>query len=181
MEGAKFMFRFARNKMTFYAQDLPGYPHEGNMERSYALRNLGDVFMDAFIGMKRVMREMNNYTANLGKIEAFFHEYPGMSGSSIQTVLKREGIEGDAYREIQSISINKDGTYANEDQFGGRLDEKLKTLGLSLEAHSDVLTLLHPDKLVRPSHEKTQLEIEGMKRRFQDYRVMLKQHAPKEV
>lgn len=181
MEGAEFMFRFARTKMTFYAQDLPGYPHEGNMERSYALRNLGDVFMEGFIGMKRVMREMNNYVANLGKIEAFFHEYPGMSGSSIQTVLKREGIEGDAYREIQSISINSDGTYANEKEFGKRLDEKLQTLGISPEAHFNVLNLLHPDELVRPSHEKTHSEIEGMKRRFQDYRAMLTQYAPKET
>ena len=123
MEGALEMLGESRRLLFYYAQTLPQYPHEGNMGRSYLFRNLGGVFMPAFIALSRIGGELvgdmiyRGYVPNPSKIAAFFHEYPGMAGSSIQTVLKREGIEGDAYRQIEAIAINPDGSYANAKQF----------------------------------------------------------------
>ncbi|MBC8495409.1 hypothetical protein H8D36_04610 [archaeon] len=181
MEGAQFMFEFARDKMLSYARLLPSYPHEGNMGRSYALRNLGDVFMDAFIGIGRVIREMNSYVPNFDSIGEFFDKYPGMAGSSIQTILKREGIEGDAYRELQKISMNPDGTYANRDQFQNRLENAVAEMGLSQGAKAEIMGTMNPENLVLASHSRAKFELRGIKIRFEEYRHMLTQYAPKET
>ena len=148
MEGAVGMLEEARSKLLFMAISLPDYPHEGNMKRSYLFRNIGDAFMPIFIALKRITREMKSYQPNQAKITAFFNEYPGMSGSSLQTVLKREGIAGDAYRTIQKISINSDSTYANAEQFRSGLEHKMEELSLPEDLREELRAILNPSYLI---------------------------------
>ena len=150
MEGALAMLKRSRAELFRYAEELPLYPHEGNMGRSYLFRALGGVFMPAFIALDRILREMvgdmekSGYWPNPEKIAAFFAEYPGMAGSSIQTTLKREGIEGDAYREIEGISINPDGTYADSEQFADGLERVMESQSLSEDVRAELRLKLNP-------------------------------------
>lgn len=176
MEGAMGMFEYGRDKLLSYAKILPNYPHEGNMKRSYLMRNIGDVFIDIFIGMARVKREMNVYHPNHEKIEAIFHEYPGMSGSVIQTILKRQGIEGDAYRAIEKISINPDGSYADAKQFKDGLERTMEELSLPDTVKTELRTSLNPRNLIEPAHRMATTEIGKMSTRIEVYRTMLEQY-----
>jgi len=164
MEGAIGMLEEARAKLIFLATSLPDYPHEGNMKRSYLFRNIGDAFMPIFIALKRITKEMRSYHPNHAKIEAFFREYPGMAGSSLQTVLKRQGVSGDAYRIIQGISINDDGSYANSEQFKYGLETNMSLLGLSVESRDELRKLLDPSNLVGPVHEKVKMLMDSIKK-----------------
>ena len=150
MEGAVEMLTEVRTNLFAYATQLQSYPHEGNMGRSYLMRNIGTVFMPLFTGLQRVAKELGQYHPNSSKINGFFNEYPGMSGSAIQTVLKREGIEGDAYRVLQGISVNEDGSYANREQFSTGLENTMDSLDLEPDLKSELRGLLDPRKLVNP-------------------------------
>jgi len=150
-EGAIAMLKEARAGLFNLAQTLPDYRHEGNMGRSYLCRNLGTGMMPAFIAIHRIDNEIvgdmqkRGYVPNTDKIRAFFFEYPGMAGSAIQTVLKRAGIEGDAYRQIESISINPDGTYANAEQFGLGLRRVIAENDLPESVGVELLKLVNPE------------------------------------
>lgn len=152
-EGAIRMLREARAKLFFLCEELPDYPEAGNMGRSYLMRNVGDVFMPIFIAFDRIKREIAGCEPNPGKIQAFFDEYPGMCGSIIQTVLKREGIAGDAYREVEKIAINPDGTYANAEQFKLGLSKMCESLNLSAELKEELLSYLKPENGVGKADE----------------------------
>ncbi|MFH1583110.1 MAG: lyase family protein [Candidatus Falkowbacteria bacterium] len=145
IEGAIKMLREAQDKLFFYCKELPQYPEAGNMGRSYLMRNIGDVFMPIFIALSRIKKEINGCAPNREKIKTFFHEYPGLAGSIIQTVLKRENIPGDAYRKIEKIAINPDGTYVNAEQFKSGLDEMCANLNLSDELKQELLAYLKPE------------------------------------
>ena len=84
------------------------------------------------------------YTPNRANITAILETYPGIAGSVIQTILKREGIEGDAYREIEKISINPDGTYANYMQFSEGLDEVMTRMNLSEDVAAELRYYVNP-------------------------------------
>jgi len=170
MEGAIAMFLEARDRLIFLAKELPLYPHEGNMKRSYLMRNLGDAFMPIFIGISRAQKEMKSYQPNMKKIMAFFYEYPGMAGSSLQTVLKRRGITGDAYRIIQSIAINSDGSYANMDEFTKGLEEKIEKFKWSDDLKWELLNLFQWTYLVKPAQERAEINIKKMEKDFIIYR-----------
>lgn len=150
MEGALEMLRLTRVELFHLAQTLPEYPHEGNMGRSYLLRRIGGVMMPAFIAFDRISSEMvgdmatSGYTPNHQKIAAFFSEYPGMAGSSIQTILKREGIAGDAYRLVEGIAINPDGSYANGTEFRKGLERVMDELELSDTVRDELRQKLEP-------------------------------------
>jgi len=154
-EGAIGMLEEARSHLIFLACSLPAYPHEGDMKRSYLFRNIATAFMPILIAFKRITSEMANYYPNHKKIQNFFNEYPGMAGSSIQTVMKRMGIKGDAYRSIQDISINHDGSYANASQFRRGLGGKMKELDLTRTQRRELRSLTNMENLVRPIHEIT--------------------------
>jgi len=159
MEGAIACLKEARSKLIFLGTALQEYPHEGNMERSYLFRNVGEAFMPIFIAFDRIKKEFKTYKPNPQKISAFFREYPGVSGSSLQTVLKRIGVSEDAYRAIQEIAINPDGSYANYDQFFNGLVKKINRL--HLKGHIDELfDLLKMDHLTTPIREKMNKEWE---------------------
>lgn len=144
MEGAIAMLEKAQNAITFTAKKLQQYPAEGNMARSFLFRDVGSDFMPIFIAFSRITKELNQYVPNHANISMFIDRYPGMSGSIIQTILKREGIEGDAYRVIQSISINPDGSYANTQQFKAGLAQAMIDLNLSSSVQDEILTFMFP-------------------------------------
>lgn len=146
IEGAIAMLEECRDAILHLACSLPVYPHEGNMKRSYLMRNIGNTMMPAFIAMSRIGNELvgnltdKGYTPNPRKIAAFFNEYPWMVGSCIQSVLKRHGIEGDAYRQMESISINPDSTYADAAQFAAGLERVIAENKLSAEAAAELMS-----------------------------------------
>lgn len=152
MEGAVVMLKKAQNSLLFLAKELPNYPHAGNMGRSFLFREIGTDLMPIFIALGRISDEMNKYVPCPEKISAFFDEYPGMSGSSLQTVLKSLRIPGDAYRVIQEIAINPDGSYAKNEEFKAGLEKKMDVLGLDNVVKGKLRQLLDPAYLVKPAH-----------------------------
>jgi hypothetical protein len=140
------------------------------MERSYLFRNIGEVFAPIFIAFARITKELKSYHPNHKKIQAFFAEYPGMSGSAIQTVMKRLGIRGDAYRLVQNISINADGSYANSEEFRKNFIDVMMELDLPTEAQEELLQLLEPSFLVAPVAKKIKNEISSTLVNLNDYK-----------
>ena len=177
MEGAIPMLREARSALFSIAESLPVYPHQGDMARSYIFRNLGSAFMPIFIALNRITSEMNSYVPNLPKINAFFHEYPGMSGSALQTVLKRMKIPGDAYREIQEISINHDGSYANHDQFRSGLEAKIEKFNLSSVQRDELLNLLNPGYLLKEAQSAAEDDLDYHALVLEDYKILAAKYS----
>ena len=176
MEGAKTMLGKSRDLLIFYAKELPSYPHEGNMQRSYAMRDLGTVFMPVFIGLNRIRREMNACRPNTKGIAEYFDKNPGMAGSVIQTILKRAGIEGDAYRIIQGIAINPDGSYANGAQFKDGLERAMGELTLSDSVRGELRATLEPSTAVMHAHRQAHRALDDLKPKFAKYMEMAQEY-----
>ncbi|PJA01852.1 hypothetical protein COX74_00565 [bacterium (Candidatus Gribaldobacteria) CG_4_10_14_0_2_um_filter_41_16] len=172
IEGAIRMLREAQDKLFFYCKELPQYPEAGNMGRSYLMRNIGNVFMPIFIGLVRIKKEIGGCAPNQAKIDAFFHEYPGLCGSIIQTVLKRENIAGDAYREIEKIAINPDGTYTNAEQFRQGLDEMCTRLNLPAQLKEELLSYLSPENGIGEADKLAKEKMAEMSTKFLMYKEM---------
>lgn len=166
-EGAIAMLRKSQNALEFTARELQRYPDEGNMARSFLMRDLGSDFIYIFIAFNRIARELASYVPNRHKINAFLSEYPGMAGSLIQTVLKREGVVGDPYRMIQEISINQDGTYANATEFRDRLANVLDILDLPDKVRQEILFLTDPNHQAQRIHNKAHDNLHRIKSEFE--------------
>lgn len=171
-EGGDDMFGEAKSMLFSLAQRLPSYPHQGDMARSYAMRNLGAVFMPIFTALNRISSEMNSYVPNQSKIDAVFHEYPGMSGSALQTVLKRMNIPGDAYREIQEISINADGSYANQEQFRAGLAQKIEKFDLDAQQRDELLCLLEKTYLLEKAQAAAVTDLYRFEALLQKFKML---------
>lgn len=169
MEGALEMLEESIDNLTRYAKRLPRFPHEGNMGRSYLMRQLGTILQPAFIALARIKREMNAYQPNLTKSFGFFEEYPGMSGSCMQTIMKREQIEGDAYRIIQDISINEDGSYANLEQYRAGLEKKMEEHNLPPAVRDELREQIDPRKLARNAAKLAREEQHTFVTHFREY------------
>lgn len=176
IEGAIIMLKKMINSLRFTGEELRRYPRAGNMARSFLMRDAGNDFMPAFIAFPRALKELKQCVPNKHKIEAFLREYPGMAGSALQTVLKRMRIKGDAYREIQSISINPDGSYANAEQFAVGLDAVMEKLNLSEQQRQELKGLLDFENLVRPSYEKASEDIRKLRRSFELFKLKTRKH-----
>jgi adenylosuccinate lyase len=162
-EGGRKMLRKSIALLFDMARELMDFPHGGDMGRSYLFRDLGNVFMPIFIALPRITKELKSYQPNPGRISWILNEYPGMAGSSIQTVLKRAGIDGDPYRELQKISINDDGSYANSEQFGRGLELFMDKFQLPVELREELRGLLNWQKLVEPAAIKAKEELAALK------------------
>lgn len=162
-EGGRKMLRESIALLLNLARELMDFPHSGDMGRSYLCRNLGNVFMPIFIALPRITKELKNYRPNPERINWILNEYPGMAGSSIQTVLKRAGISGDPYRELQKISINDDGSYANYAQFRVGLESFMEKFNLPFELREELRSLMNWQKLVEPAVNKAQEELAALK------------------
>lgn len=183
IEGAREMLIEARDNLFRLAQRLPAFPHDGDMGRSYLMRSLGKCLMPAFIALDRITSEMigdmetRGYAPNPEKIASFFREYPGMAGSSIQTILKQAKIEGDAYRAIEGIAINSDGTYANAEQFASGLERVMTDLHLSGEVCAKLRKVLDPSNNIGDADKLARRACDNFVLHISRYRDRLENHA----
>jgi len=169
-EGGKIALKKSRHMLTFLSENLPDYPDEGNMARSILFRDIGSDFMPAFTGLDRIGEEMGKYIPNQDNIREFFDRYPGMSGSSIQIALKAHRILGDAYRVIQEIAINPDGSYAKSEQFKDGFEKKMEQLGLSEEVRVELRSLLAPENLIKKAREMAFSSLAKLETAFKEHR-----------
>lgn len=182
-EGAIKMFEDARVMLFHYAQSLPDYPREGNMGRSYLMRNLGNVMMPVFIGLDRIKKELiGNMTTrgtmlSVANTERYLNMYPTLAASSIQTVLKRERIAGDAYRQIERIAINPDGSSASAKQFADGLEQVMDENKLSEEIRTELRNLINPANNIGDAASLVQHGMENLTWQIAAYRQMLVPYA----
>ena len=123
IEGASKILEKFIVQLEYTSKALMDYPYEGDMGRSIIMRDIGDDFAKFFIALGRIREELGLYELNDDKINQFLESNPGLVGGAAQTILKRSQIEGDAYRHIQAIMINPDGSYVSRDEFVKRLTE----------------------------------------------------------
>ncbi|MGB9594858.1 MAG: lyase family protein, partial [Candidatus Poribacteria bacterium] len=123
IEGAKKILEKFIVQLEYTSRALIDYPYEGDMGRSIIMRDIGDDFAKLFIALGRIREELELYELNEDKINQFLENNPGLVGGSAQTILKRFQIEGDAYRHIQAIMINPDGSYVSKEEFIKRLGQ----------------------------------------------------------
>jgi len=123
IEGASRILEKFIVQLEFTSKALMDYPYEGDMGRSIIMRDIGDDFAKFFIALGRIREELGLYELNENRINQFLEENPGLVGGAAQTILKRSQVEGDAYRHIQAIMINSDGSYVSRDEFVERLAE----------------------------------------------------------
>jgi adenylosuccinate lyase len=123
IEGANKILEKFIVQLEYTSKALMDYPYEGDMGRSILMRDIGDDFAKFFIAIGRIKEELGLYEPNEEKIERFLNENPGLVGGSAQTILKRSRIKGDAYRQIQQIMINPDGSYVSQEEFIKRMAE----------------------------------------------------------
>jgi adenylosuccinate lyase len=169
-EGAIIMLEETSHMLGFLAEKLQKFPHAGNMKRSYLMRNIGSYFMPFFIAIDRVMKEVNQCIANPEKIERAFREYPGMSGSAIQTVLKQAGIFGDAYRIVQEAAVNPDGSYNELETFFKILERKMNEISLPTKLKKRILSLLDYKRLAEAGRQMAEEYFVKQKEDFADFR-----------
>jgi len=170
IEGAIIMLEKVQHMLAFLAEKLQRFPHAGNMKRSFLFRDIGNDFMPAFIAFGRIIKEMNGCIANQKKINAAFKEYPGVAGSALQTVLKREGVSNDAYRIVQEAFVNPDGSYNNTEQFLEILEKKMAEMDLSPKLREELRGLMDFERLAEPGRLMAVECFAKLKQDFADYR-----------
>lgn len=179
-EGAVKMLRKARTALIELALELPDYAHEGDMGRSYLMRDLGTVFMPAFIALNRIGSEIvgdmviRGCAPNPSAIATFFHNNPGLAGSAVQTVLKREQIPGDAYRQIEAIAINPDGTYADAEQFGAGLEQVMEANELDETVRQELRRFVDPANNFGLANTLAKEKAHELRQRFMLYKSNLR-------
>jgi adenylosuccinate lyase len=169
-EGAMKLLRKANVLLEFVARELQDYTCEGDMGRSVILRDIGSDVAPIFIALDRMKREMNGCVPNPANIHAFIEKYPALSMTAMQYVLKRERYRGDAYRAIQGMVINPDGSYATRSQFMPRFRTFTKKAGFSARVERELLSHMDPVNLVRPIHEEALREMTRLRGRIQRLR-----------
>jgi len=172
IEGASVMLEETQHMLGFLAEKLQKFPQAGNMKRSYLMRNIGSYFMPFFIAVDRIMKEMNGCIANPEKIEETFTNFPGMAGSAIQTVLKRAGISGDAYRIVQEAAVNSDGSYNDRDEFLRILKRKMVETDLSTDLQREIIALMDYKLLAEPGRKMAEEYFAKLKKDFAEYRKL---------
>jgi adenylosuccinate lyase len=126
------------------------YPYEGDMGRSILMRDIGDDFAKFFIALGRIREELVLYEPNDDKIEKFLKDNPGLVGGVAQTILKRSQTEGDAYRQIQQIMINPDGSYVSQNEFMQRMNDNKN---IPDEVKKEILNVAEPKNNVGYANE----------------------------
>lgn len=156
MEGANKILEKFIVQLEYTSKALMDYPYEGDMGRSIIMRDIGDDFAKFFIAIGRIKEELQLYELNEDKINSFLNENPGLLGGAAQTILKRCRAEGDAYRQIQEIMINEDGSYVTHDEFITKM-AKNKTIPQEIK---DEIMLLKPENNIGYANELMKIAIE---------------------
>ena len=141
IEGASKILEKFIVQLEYTAKALIDYPYEGDMGRSIIMRDIGDDFAKFFIALGRIREELELYELDEDKINQFLDSNPGLAGGAAQTILKRSQVEGDAYRHIQSIMINPDGSYVSRGEFVKRL---IENQSIPEEVKKEILTYSDP-------------------------------------
>ena len=146
IEGASKILEKAIAQLEYTSKALMDYPYEGDMGRSIIMRDIGDDFAKFFIALGRIREELKLYEVNEEKIDRFLQDNPGLAGGAAQTILKRSRVPGDAYRLIQQIMINPDGSYVSQADFVERMRQKI-TQGeiMPPEAGEEILSRADPE------------------------------------
>lgn len=175
VEGGIEMLLKGINNLRFLIERLPQYPLEGNMGRSFLMRDIGNDFSPIFIGLNRIEEEMfSKYYPSAENIKTFLDRYPGMAGSVLQSVLKRQRIQGDAYRIIQGVSINPDGTYANKEQFNENLALALDKLKISAKNREEIMHVIKFENIVKPAERISNEGLAELSDQFNRYKEWLR-------
>lgn len=172
IEGGSIMLEKSAHALGFVAEKLQKFPHGGNMKRSFIFRDIGNDMMPAFIALDRFIKEMKGCIPNPAKTEAFFLEYPGMAGSAMQIALKQEGVAGDAYRIIQDIALNQDGSCANAKQYRDALERKISEMNFPVDLSNKLRNLLDYKRLAEPGRKMAEEYFGKLKLDFAQYRKM---------
>jgi adenylosuccinate lyase len=141
IEGANKVLEKFIVQLEYTSKALMDYPYEGDMGRSIIMRDIGDDFAKFFIALGRIREELELYELNEDKINQFLDSNPGLVGGAAQTILKRSQVEGDAYRHIQAIMINPDGSYVSREEFIKRL---MENQSIPEEVKKEILTYSDP-------------------------------------
>lgn len=162
-EGAVKFLKKSNVLFEFLATELQDYSQEGDMGRSAIMRDVGSDFSPIFIALDRIIRELKGCIPNPRNIKRFFEEYPSLCMSAMQYVLKRERYQGDAYREMQGIVINPDGSYATRSEFMPRFEKFMERSGFSTNLKNELRSHMDPIKLIQPIHERALMEMSELR------------------
>ncbi len=156
IEGAKKFLEKFIIQLEYTSRALIDYPYEGDMGRSIIMRDIGDDFAKFFIALGRIREELDLYELNEEKIDQFLENNPGLVGGVAQTIMKRCQIEGDAYRHIQAIMINPDGSYVSREEFTKRLKQNEN---IPDNVKKEILELSDPKKNIGYADELAEMTI----------------------
>ena len=171
IEGASKILEKSIVQLEYTAKALMDYPYEGDMGRSIIMRDIGDDFAKFFIALGRIREELQLYEVNEEKIDRFLQDNPGLVGGAAQTILKRARVPGDAYRLIQQIMINPDGSYVSQADFVERMRQKIAQGEIMPpEAGEEILSRANPENNTGYARELTQSAIAQAEETIQSLR-----------
>ena len=169
-EGGVKLLKKANVLLNFVSTELQDFTQAGDMGRSVLMRDIGADFSNIFIALNRILKELNSCVPNPRNIKRVFEEYPSLCMSAMQYVLKREHYQGDSYRAMQQILINKDGSYATRAEFMPKFEDFMEGAGFTSELREELRSHMDPVKLVRPIHERAVKEMGELRIRLSELR-----------
>jgi adenylosuccinate lyase len=171
IEGAYKMLEKFIAQTEYTTKALMDYPYEGDMGRSIVMRDIGDDFAKFFIALGRIREELQLYEINDEKIHRSLQDNPGLVGGAAQTILKRNRVPGDAYRLIQQIMINPDGSYVSRSEFIENMNKKI-TQGIAItpEVGEEIVNLADPQNNTGYARELTLSAIDQAEKTIQNLR-----------
>lgn len=174
MEGASKILEKSIVQLEYTAEALIDYPYEGDMGRSIIMRDIGDDLAKFFIALGRIREELQLYEVNEEKIDRFLQDNPGLVGGVAQTILKRAGVPGDAYRHIQQVMINPDGSYVSQEEFKKRIQEMMQGKTIPPEVGKEILHRTDPENNTGYARELAQSAIAQAEETIQNLREVYK-------
>lgn len=173
IEGASKILEKFVIQLEYTSKALMEYPYEGDMGRSIIMRDIGDDFAKFFIAMGRIREELQLYEVNEEKVSEFLRNNPGLAGGAAQTILKRARVSGDAYRLIQQVMINPDGSYVSREEFIERMqDEMQEGEAISREVGKEILHKADPKNNSGYAKELTEATMEKAEETIQSLKLI---------
>jgi len=171
MEGASKVLEKFIVQLEYTSKALMDYPYEGDMGRSIIMRDICDDFAKFFIALGRIREELQLYEVNEEKIDEFLRDNPGLVGGAAQTILKRSRVEGDAYRYIQQMMINPDGTYVSQEEFSEKMAQ---SRDIPPGVKEEILRLAKPESNTGYAEELALMAVAQAEETIRNLRVLYK-------
>ncbi len=172
MEGAGKILEKFIVQLEYTAKALMDYPYEGDMGRSIIMRDIGDDFAKFFIALGRIREELRLYEVNDDKIDRYLQDNPGLVGGAAQTLLKHARVPGDAYRHIQRVMINPDGSYVSGEEFKKRIQQSIKEEIIPADVGQAILHRADPENNTGYAQELAQSAITQAGKTIENLREM---------